>query len=117
MVTIDKTTKNADRSCGRFPSIETRLVDYSNRKVLQCRALFFADPQGDGYTAIARNLPGVVSEGDNLAEAIANITDAFTESVLSYVEHGERVPWGDSLEIMEGAVPERELLLLVKIDG
>ena len=117
MVTIDKTTKNADRSCGRFPIIETRLVDYSNRKVLQCRALFFADPQGDGYTAIARNLPGVVSEGDNLAEAIANITEAFAESVLSYIEQGENIPWGETSDVMEDAVPVRELYLSVKIDG
>ena len=116
MVTIDKTQKSI-HACGRFPTVRTRFEDYSNRNVLQCKALFFADPNGDGFTVVARNLPGVVSEGDTLAEAIENITEAFAESVLSYIEQGENIPWGEASDVLADTIPVRELYLSVKIDG
>lgn len=82
-----------------------------------CRAVFFRDEAEGGYTVFARNLPGVVSEGDSLEEAIERINDAFTESVLSYRHQDQSIPWGDASSLMGNAVPERELHLLVKIDG
>ena len=46
-----------------------------------------------------------------------NITEAFAESVLAYIEQGENIPWGEASDVMADTVPVRELYLSVKIDG
>jgi antitoxin HicB len=60
----------------------------------QCRVLLCPDENG-GFTAHALRLPGVVSEGDSLEEAIANITDAFRESIRVYRDCKADIPWED----------------------
>ncbi|MDS3860985.1 type II toxin-antitoxin system HicB family antitoxin [Thermosynechococcaceae cyanobacterium BACA0444] len=48
------------------------LQDYLN---LSYPITLYPDPQG-GYTVILADLPGCISQGDNLEEAVANIQEA-----------------------------------------
>lgn len=57
-----------------------------------CRFIVIPEEDG-GFSVHATELPGVVSEGDTVEEAIENIKDAFRESILSYKEAGESIPW------------------------
>jgi len=45
-----------------------------------------------GYTVEVPSLPGCVSEGDTLEEALANIRDAIQLYIDSLIEDGEDVP-------------------------
>ncbi|MGN6545500.1 MAG: type II toxin-antitoxin system HicB family antitoxin [Aureliella sp.] len=85
-------------------------------RAVSCRALFFRDKETGGYTVIARNLPGVISEGANFEEAKQKITEAFIGALQSYAECGMEVPWGVEDE-WPGDSPERELRLLVHLDA
>jgi antitoxin HicB len=52
-------------------------------------------PEEDGgFSAECTNLPGVISEGDTEEEAIANVAEAFRETIRYYVSEGLRVPFG-----------------------
>lgn len=115
MVTIDKTQIEADFGCAGFTDIQTRFVDYSSKQVFQCRALFFSDDRAGGYTVLAGNLPGVVSEGDDLAAAIRNIKEAFAASIESYMEAGETIPWEEVTNF--DSDPVKQLHFAVEIDG
>ena len=55
-------------------------------------AVFIPWEDGQGYTVEVPDLPGCVSEGDNLAEAILMATDAASGWVLTELEDGKPVP-------------------------
>ena len=55
-------------------------------------AVFYAWDDGDGYTVEVPDLPGCVSEGDTLAEAILMGVDAASSWVLDELEDGRQVP-------------------------
>ena len=48
-------------------------------------------PDG-GYTVEVPSLPGCISEGDTVEEAIANIREAIELHIKSMIAHGEEVP-------------------------
>jgi predicted RNase H-like HicB family nuclease len=50
------------------------------------------DEQG-GYSVHATRLPGVVSQGESIEEALDNIRDAFQAAVQVYLEGGQAIPW------------------------
>ena len=53
-------------------------------------------PEDDGgYSAIALRLPGVVSQGDSVEEALENISEAFAAAISVYLEDGTAIPWAD----------------------
>ena len=80
--------------------------------VCECRAAFILDEEEGGYTVVARNLPGVVSEGDDLESATENIKDAFREMVLSYQNGKEEIPWVDGgVEVIGQIALEKRLLV------
>lgn len=58
-----------------------------------CYAAILYEPPG--YSVIATNLPGVQSQGNTMAEAEANIRDAFQGVIQSYLDQGMPIPWGD----------------------
>lgn len=60
---------------------------------LECRALLV--PEDGGYVVHCLRLPGVVSQGDTVQEALANIEDAFREAIRSYRDAGDDIPWED----------------------
>jgi len=55
-------------------------------------AIFYPWDDGNGYTVEVPDLPGCVSEGDSLAEAILMGTDAASGWVLTELEGGKPVP-------------------------
>ena len=52
--------------------------------------VLLADPDG-GYTAVVPALPGCVSEGETVEEAVDMVTEAIELCVESAKEHGEEV--------------------------
>ena len=46
-----------------------------------------------GYSVWAATLPGVVSQGNTEAEALANIREALEGALQTYQELGESIPW------------------------
>ncbi|GHU09708.1 HicB family protein [Spirochaetia bacterium] len=55
-------------------------------------AIFYPWDEGNGYTVEVPDLPGCVSEGDTLAEAILMGTDAASGWVLTELEDGKAIP-------------------------
>jgi predicted RNase H-like HicB family nuclease len=86
------------------------------KKAVACRALFFRDEEAGGYTVIARNLPGVVSEGDSFEEALKNIHEAFYEAIKSYEANHMDIPWGEVSQL-PNEIPERQVNLMVELDA
>ena len=48
-------------------------------------------PEG-GYTVTAPQLPGLVTEGDTVAEAMANVEDALAALLEFYEDTGKEIP-------------------------
>lgn len=55
-------------------------------------AVFYPDPEEGGYTVEVPDLPGCVTEGDSLAEAIFMAEDAASGWVLGELEDGRPAP-------------------------
>ena len=55
------------------------------------RVLLRKEPEG-GYTAIVPTLPGCVTFGDTIEEAIAMAKEAIERYLESLNAHGERIP-------------------------
>lgn len=58
--------------------------------------VFTPQPEG-GYTVTSPVLPELVTEGDSLEEAQANVRDAFEAVVELYAEQGRALPASISL--------------------
>jgi predicted RNase H-like HicB family nuclease len=56
------------------------------------QVVLIPDPDEGGYTVIVPSLPGCISEGDTLEEALANIKEAIELHVESMIAHGEDIP-------------------------
>ena len=60
-------------------------------KVLSYRILLRQEPEG-GYTVIVPSLPGCVTYGDTVEEAIEMAKEAIELYIESLKEHGEEIP-------------------------
>jgi antitoxin HicB len=58
--------------------------------------IFAPQPEG-GFTVTSPVLPELVTEGDTLEEAFANVRDALTAVLELYVEEGRPLPPGIEL--------------------
>ena len=76
----------------------------------ECRAVLCSEPDG-GFSVYARNLPGVVSQGETIDEAIENVKEAFCGAVETYVAEGMEIPWGDCREPLPRDAIERWILV------
>ena len=63
----------------------------SQMKVLSYRILLRNEPEG-GYTVIVPSLPGCVTYGDTVEEAIEMAKEAIVLYLESLKEHGEEIP-------------------------
>lgn len=63
----------------------------NDMKALSYRILLREEPEG-GYTAAVPTLPGCITYGDDLAEAIDMAREAIELYIESLVAHGEEVP-------------------------
>jgi predicted RNase H-like HicB family nuclease len=77
----------------------------------ECKVLLCPE-EGGGYSAHALRLPGVVSEGETIDEALENIADAFQAAMQVYLESGS-VPW--SVVPIERSVGCLERWILVNV--
>lgn len=62
------------------------------KRTYECRVLLSPEEEG-GYSALALRLPGVVSQGETVQEALDNISEAFRGAVSLYLEEGNGIPW------------------------
>lgn len=77
-------------------------------------ALFSPWEEGDGYTVEFPDLPGCVTEGATLADAIEMAEDAASGWVLGELEDGNRVPQASAPSAIHAA--EGEFISAVVLD-
>ena len=63
-------------------------------KTLLYRVILRPEPEG-GYTALVPSLPGCITYGEDVDEAITMAREAIELYVESLVAHGEEVPTGE----------------------
>ncbi len=56
------------------------------------RQVILIPDEAGGYTVEVPSLPGCISEGDTVDEALENIKDAIALHIESLIAHGEPVP-------------------------
>jgi antitoxin HicB len=59
------------------------------------RIALMPDALVGGFTVIVPSLPGCVTEGDTIEEALANTHEAIDLHIESMIAHGEEVPDDD----------------------
>ncbi len=64
-------------------------------KTLSYRVLLREEPEG-GYTVIVPTLPGCVTYGETIPEAVAMAKEAIEVYVESLIAHGEEIPTEES---------------------
>ncbi len=69
-------------------------------------ACFYKDGDSDGYAVVVPDLPGCVSGGENLAEAIDMAEDAASGWVLDELEDGKPVPPASRLQDIRPDEPD-----------
>ncbi|MDE6313181.1 MAG: type II toxin-antitoxin system HicB family antitoxin [Lachnospiraceae bacterium] len=77
-------------------------------------AIFMPCIEKDGYTVTFPDLPGCVSEGDNLIDAIEMGTDAASGWILLELEEGNSIPAAS--EFTELEVPTGSFVNLLVLD-
>ncbi len=64
---------------------------YQPECAYHCR--LWITPDEEGYSVIVASLPGIISEGNTIDEAIEHIREAFSAAMESYIESGMPTPW------------------------
>ncbi|MFO0981903.1 MAG: type II toxin-antitoxin system HicB family antitoxin [Planctomycetota bacterium] len=83
---------------GLRPSRKKRVVRarvYLKSRVFECEVRLI--PEVSGFSAYVRDLPGVVSQGENVEEAVRMIEEALVGALRGYLEAGS-IPWTESEE-------------------
>jgi len=65
-------------------------------KVLSYRVMLRKEPEG-GYTVIVPSLPGCVTYGDTIEEAIEMAKEAIELYIENLTEHGDEIPTEDKI--------------------
>lgn len=78
-------------------------------------AVFYPWEEG-GYTVVVPDLPGCVTEGDNLAEAIYMGEDAASGWVLTELEEGKDVPAASQIRDIHPDEGENGFVSLLTLD-
>jgi predicted RNase H-like HicB family nuclease len=59
----------------------------------RCRIRLCPEEEG-GFSVFALNLPGAISQGDTEEEALANIREACSGVIKTYLQRDGQIPWG-----------------------
>jgi len=86
-------TIEAKRQGSSLTKAEPTWQQIKHGMAYQCRIILCPESTG-GYSAHAIDLPGVVSQGESVAEATENVVAAFRETIKVYAENGLDIPWG-----------------------
>jgi predicted RNase H-like HicB family nuclease len=68
------------------------------------QVILIPDSEEGGYTVIVPSLPGCISEGDTLDDALANIKEAIEFHLESMTAHGEPIPEDNGLPLQIAVV-------------
>lgn len=72
--------------------------------------------EGDGYTVTVPDLPGCVSEGTSIPEALLMGTDAASGWVLDELEDGKPAPVSSTLEDVASNAPDNSIVSYLVLD-
>jgi antitoxin HicB len=78
-------------------------------------ACFYPCEEG-GYTVIFQDLPGCVTEGDTLSEAMDMAVDAASGWLLDSIENNEQIPQASDIKSIVADEYENGFVSLVSID-
>ena len=78
--------------------------------------IFTPQPEG-GYTVTCKELPGLVTEGDSVDEALANLKDAFAATLELYEDLGRPLPEGIQVSDEEVSIGNMPLQLETVLPG
>ena len=94
---------------------EIRRVDwkYEDPPPREFEAIVCPEEEG-GYSVFALNYPGVISQGDTLDEAKANIAEAFIGMLEARRKHGEDMQFSSSQPL---DLPAGSKRVRIKVDG
>lgn len=82
-------------------------------KLIYPACFYPCEDKKGAYTVVVPDLPGCVSEGENLADAIAMATDAASGWVLDELEDGKFAPKASSIKDIKPDSPDGFVNLLV----
>ena len=80
-------------------------------------AVFTQCIEKEGFTVVVPDLPGCVSEGDSLADAIEMGTDAASGWVLDKMEEGNNIPAASDLADIEVEDGSFKSLIVLDMDA
>ena len=80
-------------------------------------AIFYPWDDGGGYTVEVPDLPGCVSEGDSLAEAIFMGTDAASGWILTELEDGKPIPKASPIDAVSPETGGFISMLMLDMDA
>ena len=81
--------------------------EYPEKTRFECRVGLICEEDGS-FSVYAKNLPGVASQGETVAEALENIVDALAGALAVHLSCGE-IPWEEDF-VEEGAFEKRVLV-------
>jgi predicted RNase H-like HicB family nuclease len=80
----------------------------------QITVILEEQPEG-GYTVTSKDLPGLVTEGDSVEEALKNAKDAFITTLELYEDLGYSLP--ESVQLSPPTVPSKNTPLSCRISA
>jgi len=72
------------------------MIKVENMRRFSYRILLRKEPEG-GYTVIVPSLPGCVTYGNTIEEAIEMAKEAIEAYLESLIEHGEEIPTEETI--------------------
>ena len=98
-ITLQGPSVASQEDLARQPEVRANWIETASpRPTIYHIAAHFnekADDEDESVTVYLVELPGVVSDGDDIEDALESIKDAFQCAVEVYRDHGEPVPWRD----------------------
>ena len=83
------------------------------KKLLYPACFYPCEDKPGAYTVVVPDLPGCISEGDSLEDAIAMATDAASGWVLDEIEEGRPVPAASDRSTIHPDSPDRFVTIFV----
>jgi antitoxin HicB len=87
---VSKALKDRQLRCALWHNID---FFWSRPQISRVKYRVVIEPDEDGvFVAECPKMPGCISQGATMTEALANIKDAMTGYLVSLKKHGERPP-------------------------
>ncbi len=83
---------------GPYHLVDERRLDWTQQEDIYQTEVRLVEEQIGTWTVYVPQLPGVMSEGETVEEALHNIREALQGTLESYKADGMKVPWIESIE-------------------